>query len=153
MATKTIRIVVDGATGRLGGTQHLRSLLAIRSEGGLPLQNGDRLLPEPVLLGRNPEKLARSAAADGLAWSTDRGACLADASNAIYFDATATAGRVERAQAAIAAGKHVYLEKPTAETLDQALALARAAHRAGVKHGAVQDKIFLPGLHKMAKLR
>jgi predicted dehydrogenase len=153
MATRTIRIVVDGATGRLGRTQHLRSLLAIRREGGLPLRNGDRLVPEPILLGRNPEKLAGMAAADRLAWSTDRGACLADATAQIYFDATATAGRIERAQSAIDAGKHVYLEKPTAETLPQALALARAAHAAGMKHGVVQDKIFLPGLHKLAKLR
>ncbi len=86
-------------------------------------------------------------------WSTDRDACLADAATQIYFDATATAGRTDRARAAIAAGKHVYLEKPTAETLEQALALARAAERAGVKHGVVQDKLFLPGLHKLGKLR
>jgi predicted dehydrogenase len=153
MAARAIRIIIEGATGRLGGTQHLRSLLAIRSEGGLLLHNGDRLLPEPLLLGRNPDKLACLAAPDGLVWSTDRDACLADASNAIYFDATATAGRFDRAQAAIAAHKHVYLEKPTAETLDQALALARTAERAGVKHGVVQDKLFLPGPHKLAKVR
>jgi predicted dehydrogenase len=153
MPRRTIRIVVEGATGRLGGTQHLRSLLAIRGEGGLPLRSGDRLVPEPILLGRSAEKLAGMAAPDGLAWSTDRDACLADASTQIYFDAAATAGRVDRAQAAIAAGKHVYLEKPTAETFEQALALARAAERARVKHGVVQDKIFLPGPHKLAKLR
>jgi predicted dehydrogenase len=153
MATRTIRIVVDGATGRLGGTQHLRSLLAIRAEGGLPLRNGDRLVPEPILLGRNAEKLAGMAVPDNLAWSTDRDACLADTATQIYFDATSTAGRIGRAKAAVAAGKHIYLEKPIAETLDDALALARAADRAGVKHGTVQDKIFLPGLHKLAKLR
>jgi predicted dehydrogenase len=153
MAARAIRIIVEGATGRLGGTQHLRSLLAVRSEGGLPLRNGDCLLPEPLLLGRNPDKLARLAAPDGLTWSTDRDACLADSSNAIYFDATVTAGRFDRAQAAIAARKHLYLEKPTAETLDQALALARAAQRAGLKHGVVQDKLFLPGLYKLAKVR
>jgi predicted dehydrogenase len=153
MAARAIRIIVEGATGRLGGTQHLRSLLAVRSEGGLPLRNGDCLLPEPLLLGRNPDKLARLAAPDGLTWSTDRDACLADSSNAIYFDATVTAGRFDRAQAAIAARKHLYLEKPTAETLDQALALACAAQRAGLKHGVVQDKLFLPGLYKLAKVR
>ena len=118
MATHTIGIVIDGATGRLGSTQHLRSLMAISSEGGLPLANGDRLVPEPLLLGRNPAKLAALAAAHGgLKWSADRDACLADPGVAIYFDATATGGRPARAGAALAAGKHVYLEKPIAESL------------------------------------
>lgn len=153
MATRTIGIVVDGATGRLGTTQHLRALLAIRGEGGLPLAAGDRLVPEPVLLGRNPEKLAALAAqSGGLRWSTERAACLADPAVEIYFDANATGGRVARAMAAIAAGRHVYLEKPVAETLADALALARAARDAGVKNGVVQDKLFLPGLRKLRKL-
>jgi predicted dehydrogenase len=153
MTTRTIGIVVEGATGRLGTTQHLRSLMAIRGEGGLPLGNGERLVPEPVLLGRNPQKLAALAAAQGgLKWSTDRDACLADRDIAIYFDATATGGRPQRAAAAITAGKHLYLEKPIAPTLDEALDLARRAERAGLKNGVVQDKLFLPGLRKMAKL-
>ena len=112
MNTRTIGIVIEGATGRLGSTQHLRALMAIRAEGGLALGGGDRLLPEPVLLGRNPGKLAALAAAhSGLIWSTERDVCLADPGIAIYFDASATGGRPERASAAIAAGKHVYLEK------------------------------------------
>jgi predicted dehydrogenase len=153
MATRTIGIVVEGATGRLGTTQHLRSLMAIRGEGGLVLGNGDRLAPQPVLLGRNPEKLAALAAAQGgLKWSTDRDACLADPEIAIYFDASAPGGRPQRAAAAIAAGKHVYLEKPIAGSLDEALDLARSADRAGVKNGVVQDKLFLPGLQKLKKL-
>ena len=153
MAVQTLKIVIDGATGRLGTTQHLKGLLAIRGEGGLPLKNGDRLMPEPILLGRNAEKLAALAAASGgLAWSTDRDACLADKSAAIYFDATATGGRPDRLSAAIDAGKHVYTEKPLAESLDTALALARRAKEAGVKHGIVQDKLFLPGLKKLRKL-
>jgi predicted dehydrogenase len=153
MATRTIGIVIDGATGRLGATQHLRSLMAIRSEGGLPLDGGDRLVPEPVLLGRNPAKLAALAAAHGgLKWSVVRDTCLADPSIAIYFDASATGGRPERAAAAIDAGKHVYLEKPIAETLPEALGMARRAHRAGLKTGVVQDKLFLPGLRKLRKL-
>ncbi|MGA8399755.1 MAG: Gfo/Idh/MocA family oxidoreductase, partial [Stellaceae bacterium] len=138
MTVKTIKIVIDGATGRLGTTQHLKALLAIRAEGGPPLKSGDRLMPEPVLLGRNPEKLAALAAASGgLAWSTDRAACFADRSVDIYFDATATGGRVERLSAAIDAGKHIYTEKPLAENLEAALALARRAKQAGVKHGIV----------------
>src|SRR5215471_3467969 len=131
MATRMLGIVIEGATGRLGATQHLRSLMAIRSEGGLALDNGDRLVPEPMLLGRNPAKLAALAAAHGgLKWSTDREACLAERDS----------------------GKHVYLEKPIAETLPEALALARRAHRAGLKNGVVQDKLFLPGLRKLKKL-
>jgi predicted dehydrogenase len=153
MATNTIGIVIEGATGRLGSTQHLRSLTAISGEGGLPLANGDRLVPEPVLLGRNPQKLAALAAAnDGLKWSTDRDACLSDPGIAIYFDATATGGRPARIRAALDAGKHVYVEKPLAETLSDALDLARRAERAGLKNGVVQDKLFLPGLTKLRKL-
>jgi len=143
MPIRTIGIVIDGATGRLGATQHLKALLAIRGEGGLPLANGDRLMPQPVLLGRNAEKLAALAAASGgLTCSTDREACLADKAIGIYFDATATGGRPERLSTAFAAGKHVYTEKPVAETLEQALALAREAKRAGVKNGVVQDNCF-----------
>ena len=153
MATRTIGIVIDGATGRLGTTQHLRALLAMRGEGGLPLGNGDRLMPEPVLLGRNPDKLAALAEkSGGLKWSTDRDACLADPAVDIYFDATATGGRPDRARTAFVAGKHVYLEKPIAENLEDALSLARAAERAGRKGGVVQDKLFLPGLKKLRKL-
>jgi predicted dehydrogenase len=153
MTTRNIGIAIDGATGRLGTTQHLRSLMAIRSEGGLVLADGARLVPEPVLLGRNPAKLASLAAANGdLKWSTDRDACLADPGIAIYFDASATGGRPARARAALAAGKHMYLEKPIAETLDDALDLARRAKRAGLKNGVVQDKLFLPGLRKLRKL-
>src|SRR5207248_1874986 len=133
--------------------QHLKALLEIRAEGGLRLANGDRLMPEPVLLGRDPEKLAALAERSGaLRWSTDRDACLGDPAIALYFDATATGGRPERARAAFAAGKHVYLEKPVAETLDDALSLARAAERAGKKGGVVQDKLFLPGLKKLRRL-
>jgi len=153
MANRTIGIVIDGATGRLGTTQHLRALLELRREGGLPLKNGDRLIPGPVLLGRNAEKLSALAEkSGGLKWSTDRETSLADPAMDIYFDATATGGRPDRARAAFAASKHVYLEKPIAENLEDALALARAAQRAGRKGGVVQDKLFLPGLKKLRKL-
>ena len=153
MANKTIGVVIDGATGRLGTTQHLRALLAIRGEGGLLLKSGDRLMPEPMLLGRNAEKLAAlGAVSGGTKWSTDRDACLADKGVDIYFDATATGGRPERLTAALDAGKHVYTEKPVAESLEQAMALARRAKEAGLKNGVVQDKLFLPGLKKLRKL-
>ena len=153
MGERTVSVLIEGATGRLGTTQHLRSLMAIRSEGGLPLANGDRLVPEPVLLGRDPVKLAALAAANGgLKWSTDRDACLAAPDIAVYFDAAATGGRPARVGAALDSGKHVYVEKPLAETLADALGLARRAERAGLKNGVVQDKLFLPGLIKLRKL-
>jgi predicted dehydrogenase len=153
MVTRTIGIVIDGATGRLGTTQHLRALLEMRAAGGLRLGDGDRLMPEPLLLGRDREKLAALAARSGdLEWSTDRNACLADPAVQIYFDASATGGRPKRALAAFAAGKHVYLEKPIATTLEEALTLARAAEDAGRKGGVVQDKLFLPGLKKLQRL-
>src|SRR5712672_1607544 len=153
MGERAIRVVIEGATGRLGTTQHLRSLMAIRTEGGLALADGDRLVPEPVLLGRNAAKLAALATANGgLKWSTDRDACLADPQIAIYFDASATGGRPTRAAAALDSGKHVYVEKPLSETLAHGLDLARRAERVGLKNGVVQDKLFLPGLTKLRKL-
>jgi predicted dehydrogenase len=155
MAARTLRIAMNGVTGRLGTNQHLiRSVLAIRNEGGLPLSNGERLMPEPVLLGRNPEKLAALAAAHGgLKWSADAVATLADKTIDIYFDVAATGGRLERALRAIAAGKHIYLEKPMANSSAEAMKIVRAAKDAGVKAAAVQDKVYLPGFHKLCKVR
>lgn len=152
MSNKTIQIIVEGATGRLGNNQHLRALLNIRKEGGLLLKNGDRLMPEPVLLGRNAEKLEALASQHHLTCSLDRDALLADKKNEIYFDASVTAGRYERAARALNAQKHVYLEKPIAETLEQAIDLADMAEKLGLKNGTVQDKLFLPSLLKLRKL-
>jgi predicted dehydrogenase len=152
MSVRSIGIVIDGATGRLGTTQHLRALLAIRDQGGMALAAGDRLMPVPLLLGRNPARLRALAEPCGLQWSMDRDACLADPVIEIYFDASATGGRPERARAAFAADKHVYLEKPIAQNLEDALSLARAAEVAGKKGGVVQDKLFLPGLKKLRRL-
>src|SRR5689334_23123471 len=153
MPDRKIGVVIDGATGRLGTTQHLRALLEIRREGGLSLKNGNPLMPEPILLGRNPEKLAALAEKSrGLKWSTDRDACLADPAIDIYFDATATGGRPGRARAAFGAGKHVYLETPIAQHLEHARAAARAAERARRTRGAVQDKLSLSGLSRLRRL-
>jgi predicted dehydrogenase len=155
MAIRTLRIAMDGVTGRLGTNQHLiRSILAIRQDGGLILKSGDRLMPEPVLLGRNPDKLAALAAAHGgLAWSADAAATLADKTIDIYFDTSATGGRVERALRAIAGGKHIYLEKPIADSAQAAMAIVRAARAGGLKAASVQDKVYLPGFHKLHKVR
>src|SRR5437763_6293651 len=154
MAPQRIGVIMNGVTGRMGLNQHLvRSILAIREQGGVPLPGGDRLVPDPILVGRNETKLRDIAAAHGLTRvSTDLDACLANPADEIYFDATVTSLRVDHVRRAIAAGKHVYCEKPLAATTTEALALARAAGAAGVKHGVVQDKLFLPGIRKLKRL-
>jgi predicted dehydrogenase len=149
---RVIGVVVNGVTGRMGYRQHLvRSLLAIREQGGVELRDGTRLMPEPILVGRREERVRAIAERHGLErWTTDVDAAMADAD--VYFDAQVTPARAGALRAAIAAGKHVYTEKPTATTLDEALELARLADAAGVKHGVVQDKLFLPGLRKLRRL-
>ncbi|MFI8927718.1 Gfo/Idh/MocA family protein [Streptomyces sp. NPDC053474] len=154
MTGRTVRIAMNGVTGRMGHHQHLvRSLLALREEGGLDLGDGTRLWPEPVLVGRREGALRELADRYGLThWSTDLAEVLADPAVEVYFDAQVTAAREAALRQAIAAGKHVYTEKPTATTLEGALDLARRAHAAGVRHGVVQDKLFLPGLRKLKRL-
>ena len=154
MAVQPIGIIMNGVTGRMGTNQHLiRSILAIRAQGGLTLPDGEVLFPEPVLVGRNEQKLRALAAAHGLErWSTDLDKCLADPSYSIYFDAQTTERRAAAVKAAIAAGKHVYCEKPIADNLEAALELARLARAAGIKNGVVQDKLWLPGLRKLKRL-
>ncbi|SDY04947.1 Predicted dehydrogenase [Micromonospora pattaloongensis] len=154
MARTTIGIVLNGVTGRMGYRQHLvRSLLAIRDQGGLPLRDGTRLWPELILVGRNEAKLREIAERHGLTeWTTDLAAALARPDVQIYFDAQVTAQREKAIRLAIEAGKHIYTEKPTAEDLAGAVELARLADAAGIKHGVVQDKLFLPGLRKLDRL-
>ncbi|MFL5800812.1 MAG: Gfo/Idh/MocA family oxidoreductase, partial [Roseiflexaceae bacterium] len=140
MSTRTIGIIMNGVTGRMGTNQHLvRSILAIRDQGGLRLANDDTLLPDPILVGRNERKLSALAKAHGIArWSTDLDRCLADPQDTIYFDAQTTVLRAACVRAAIAAGKHIYCEKPVAADLATTLELARLAQQAGVKNGVVQ---------------
>ncbi|WP_029422016.1 Gfo/Idh/MocA family protein [Alicyclobacillus macrosporangiidus] len=151
---RTIGIIMNGVTGRMGTRQHLeRSIVAIRDQGGIPLPDGEVLMPDPILVGRNPSKLRALADRYGIErWSTDLDACLRDPYNEIYFDAQTTQLRAQSVRAAIEAGKHIYCEKPTGTSLDEALELARLAKRRGVKHGVVQDKLFLPGLLQLKKL-
>ncbi|MFH8887919.1 Gfo/Idh/MocA family protein [Streptomyces sp. NPDC054904] len=145
---------MNGVTGRMGYRQHLvRSLLALREQGGLDLGDGSVIWPEPVLVGRRETALRAIAERHGLEhFSTDLGAVLADPAVEIYFDAQVTGAREPAVRRAIAAGKHVYCEKPTALTFESSLELARLAEAAGVKHGVVQDKLFLPGLLKLKRL-
>ncbi|MEU9087212.1 Gfo/Idh/MocA family oxidoreductase [Streptomyces sp. NPDC048357] len=145
---------MNGVTGRMGYRQHLvRSLLALREQGGLDLGDGTALWPEPVLVGRRESALRAIAERHGLEHvSTDLAAVLADPEVEIYFDAQVTGAREAAVRQAIAAGKHVYCEKPTALTFEASLELARLAGAAGIKHGVVQDKLFLPGLLKLRRL-
>jgi predicted dehydrogenase len=153
MATRSIGIIVNGATGRIGSTQHLaNALVPIIAEGGLSA-GAERLVPRLLLTGRDGGRLADVARTHGIErWSTDLDAALADPDYAVFFDAAATAQRVAVLERAIAAGKHVYSEKPLAPTADAAAALLRQAQLRGIKHGAVEDKIHLPGLQKLAAL-
>jgi predicted dehydrogenase len=153
MATTTIGIIVHGATGRIASTQHLaNALVPIRAEGGLPVGN-DRVVPHLLLAGRNAERLAAVARTHDIAdWTTDLDAALADPGYAIFFDAAATQQRVGVLRKAIEAGKHIYTEKPVAPTVTQALDLLRQAQALGLRHGAVEDKVHLPGLQKLARL-
>jgi predicted dehydrogenase len=153
MATQTIGIIVNGATGRIGSTQHLaNALVPIIAEGGLAIGD-DRILPRLLLVGRDGDRLAAVARAHNIAdWTTDLDTALTDPAYAIFFDAAATQQRVAVLERAIAAGKHVYSEKPVAPTAAQGLALLRAALARGLKHGAVEDKVYLPGLQKLAAL-
>jgi predicted dehydrogenase len=126
----------------------------MRAEGGVALKSGDRLIPDPVLVGRSPEKLRDLAAEIGVErWTTDLDAALKSAEDTIFFDVAATGCRFGAVHRAIAAGKHIYCEKPIATTLSEAMQLVRRAKEAGVKHGTVQDKIFLPGFRRLATLR
>ena len=154
MATQRIGIIMHGVTGRMGYNQHLiRSIQAIIQEGGLVLSNGDRLIPDPIIVGRNAKKIEALAKEQGIArWSDNIVQCLANTEDTLFFDAGTTQMRSELLSQAIRAGKHIYCEKPSADTLENALAVARLARQKGVKHGVVQDKLFLPGLLKLKSL-
>lgn len=152
MNQSSIGVLLNGVTGRMGYRQHLlRSVLAIREQGGVILPDGNRVQLEPILAGRNAAKLKDLADRHGLtAWTTDADSALQDVD--VYFDAQLTSAREPSVRAAIAAGKHVYAEKPLAEKLTSALELAGLARDAGICHGVVHDKLFLPGLLKLRRL-
>ncbi len=150
-----VGVIMNGVTGRMGTNQHLmRSIAAIRQQGGVRVSPTEFILPEPLLVGRNPVKLsALSAQAGGVPYTTDLDQALADPRYSIYFDAQTTDRRVPDVSKAIQAGKHVYCEKPTSNSLADALGLYKQAEAAGVKHGVVQDKLWLPGMLKLKLLK
>jgi predicted dehydrogenase len=145
---------MNGVTGRMGYRQHLlRSILPIRDAGGVELPDGTRVPVEPILVGRNQAKITELAAQHKVEhWSTDLDAVIADPSVDIVFDASMTNLRAATLRKAMAAGKHIFTEKPTAETLAEAVELARIARDAGVTAGVVHDKLYLPGLVKLRRL-
>ncbi len=150
-----VGIIMNGVTGRMGLNQHLRrSIYAIIKQGGLKLNDSETILPRPLLVGRSVAKLeAISKECGGLPFTTDLDSALQDKSYSIYFDAQTTDRRAEGVRQAVAAGKHVYCEKPIAGDVATALELYQLAKAAGVKHGVVQDKLWLPGLQKLKTLR
>lgn len=152
--SRTLTIAMNGITGRMGYRQHLvRSILPIRADGGLLLEDGSRLQVEPILVGRNANKLKEIAARHALSrWTTDQDAIISDSDVDIYFDAQTTSRRYAALTAAIEAGKHIYTEKPTAETLEQAVSLAHRAADTSLTVGVVHDKLYLPGLIKLRRL-
>jgi len=152
--TATLGIIMNGVSGRMGYRQHLvRSVLAIRDEGGVLLSNGTRVQVRPLLVGRDENKLKEIANRHGIEdWTTDLDGALTDPNWQVYGDFLVTRARVEAIKRAIAAGKAIYTEKPAAESFPDALALAQLAERAGVKSGVVHDKLYLPGILKLKRL-
>jgi predicted dehydrogenase len=151
----SVGIIMNGVTGRMGLNQHLRrSIYAFIEQGGVHISDDEAIMPRPLLVGRNASKLeAISREFGGIPYSTDLDQALADPQYPVYFDAQITAARADSVRKAIAAGKHVYCEKPVASSTETALELYRLAVKAGVKHGVVQDKLWLPGLLKLQTLR
>jgi predicted dehydrogenase len=151
----TVGIIMNGVTGRMGLNQHLRrSIYALIQQGGLQLNDREAIMPKPLLVGRSATKLeAISKECGGLPWTTDLDAALADRDYSVYFDSQTTDRRADAVRKAVAAGKHIYCEKPIADSVETALDLHRIAQKAGVKHGVVQDKLWLPGLLKLQTLK
>ncbi|MDR7303749.1 Gfo/Idh/MocA family protein [Haloactinomyces albus] len=154
MSERRLGVIMNGVTGRMGYRQHLvRSVLAIREQGGIELSDGTRVRVDPVLVGRNGEKLQEIAKRHGIdRWTTDLDEALSNTADTLYFDAQLTTVRESALSKAIAAGKHVYTEKPIADDLEGSLRLARMADAANVKNGVVHDKLYLPGLLKLRRL-
>jgi len=154
MKKHTIGIIMNGVTGRMGTNQHLmRSVLEIINQGGIMAGPSDLIMPDPVFVGRNPSKLEKLSKRTGIKnYTTDLDSVLKDPAYSVYFDAQTTDRRVESVQKAIEAGKHIYCEKPIALDSASAMELYRLSESAGVKHGVVQDKLWLPGLIKLKRL-
>jgi predicted dehydrogenase len=154
MTTHTIGIIMNGVTGRMGTNQHLmRSIKAIIEQGGVKISADEVIMPDPILVGRNESKLQALCKQSGVTkYTTDLDSVLADPSYQIYFDAQVTGRRAPAIKKAILAGKHIYCEKPTGTTTEEAMELYDLATAAGLKNGVVQDKLWLPGMLKLKRL-
>jgi predicted dehydrogenase len=155
MAVNRLGIIMHGITGRMGYNQHLvRSILAIRDQGGVLLANGDKVMPDPILIGRNEEKVAEIARRHGVSrYTTNLDQALSNKEDTLFFDAGSTQMRADLLTKAVNAGKMIYCEKPIADGLQDAIKVARLVRQKGTKSGVVQDKLFLPGLRKMKLLK
>ena len=155
MQTKRIGIIMNGVTGRMGTNQHLiRSIIAIRDQGGIKVDHDCILMPDPILTGRNHDKLKALAERTGVTrFTTDLDAALANPDDEIFFDASGTLQRAGFVEKAVKAKKAIYCEKPTAVESSEALRLARLCEDAGVKNGVVQDKLWLTGIRKFRMMR
>ncbi len=145
---------MNGVTGRMGTNQHLmRSIVEIIKQGGVVTKSGLHIMPDPILIGRNENKLAQLCARAGISkYTTNLEEALSDKNNIIYFDAQTTNRRAVAVKKAIAAGKHVYCEKPCSVSTAEALELYNECTNAGLKNGVVQDKLWLPGMVKLKRL-
>lgn len=153
--THNVGIIMNGVTGRMGTNQHLlRSIMPIIQQGGVKISDKEVIMPDPVLVGRNSAKLQKLSNQTGITeWTTELDSVLEDDDYSIYFDAQRTDLRFDCVEKAVAAGKHIYCEKPTALTTSDAIELYHIAENGGVKHGVVQDKLWLPGLVKLKQLK
>ncbi|MCF0039250.1 Gfo/Idh/MocA family protein [Dyadobacter fanqingshengii] len=154
MTTHNIGIIMNGVTGRMGTNQHLlRSIKAIIEQGGVKISADEVIMPDPILVGRNESKLQSLCKQSGIAkYTTDLDSVMSDPQYQIYFDAQVTGRRAAAVKKAILAGKHIYCEKPTGTTTEEALELYELATAAGLKNGVVQDKLWLPGMLKLKRL-
>lgn len=154
MKQHTVGIIMNGVTGRMGTNQHLlRSIAEIIKQGGVRINAGETIMPDPILVGRDENKLKKLCDLTGIkSTSTNLDEVLKNSKYSIYFDAQVTGKRAESVRKAIAAGKHIYCEKPVAVSTDVAMELYTLCKKAGVKNGVVQDKLWLPGIMKVKRL-
>ena len=154
MKQHRVGIIMNGVTGRMGTNQHLmRSIVEIINQGGVKISEDETIMPDPILVGRNQDKLKKLSEMSGIQkWTTELDPLMKDAKYQVYFDAQTTGRRVAAVKQAVAAGKHIYCEKPVATSTTEALELVKICNDAGVKHGVVQDKLWLPGLIKLKRL-
>lgn len=154
MQQHKIGIIMNGVTGRMGTNQHLlRSIAEIIKQGGVKISSSETIMPDPVLVGRDVNKLEKLCALSGVnKMSTDLDKVLGDPHNTIYFDSQVTGRRADAVRKAVQAGKHIYCEKPIAVDTATALELYELCKKAGVKNGVVQDKLWLPGIVKIKRL-